>query len=302
MEETIIGSFRHRKQIAAFDYDFTLVKPKGDHTFPKSLDDWQWLTPNVVEVIQDLYNKKKYCIMVFTNQSKKWKQDQIKIVVEQLKVPVKVIIAFDKQLHKPNPKIFHDNVTKRWDANKSFFVGDALGRNSDWSDTDKMFARAIGIKVKTPEEMFSIAKGKDKGGHNCICPEKKQEVIIMVGYPGSGKSTLAKQSFSEYKIISGDEYKTSAKMIAVARPYLDQKLSVVFDATNPSREKRAEYIQLAKEYGLTTRCVHVGTSLEESIARNNQRKTDGVPRIVYNIYKKKFVHPDVSEGCSVVEI
>ena len=123
----------------------------------------------------------------------------------------------------------------------------------------------------------------------------------MVGYPGSGKTTLAKQVFSQYKIISGDEYKTSAKMIAIAKQFLDKKMSVVFDATNPSIEKRAEYIQLANEYGLTSRCVHVATSFEDSMARNNQRK-EGVPRIVYNIYKKKFVQPHVSEGCSVINV
>jgi predicted kinase len=66
-------------------------------------------------------------------------------------------------------------------------------------------------------------------------------------------------------------------------------------------EKRAEYINLAKEFGIVVRCVHVDTSLDESIARNNSREK-GVPKIVYNVYKKKFIKPTVDEKCSVVTI
>jgi bifunctional polynucleotide phosphatase/kinase len=101
METFKLSGFRHRKKIAAFDFDFTLVRPKMGRTFPKDVDDWEWLRPNVVETIQNLYNEKKYCIMVFTNQTKPWKADLIKRVVEALKIPVLVCIAFDKSLHKP---------------------------------------------------------------------------------------------------------------------------------------------------------------------------------------------------------
>ena len=40
------------------------------------------------------------------------------------------------------------------DKSESFFVGDALGRKGDWSDSDKVFAENIGIKYISPEEMF----------------------------------------------------------------------------------------------------------------------------------------------------
>lgn len=40
------------------------------------------------------------------------------------------------------------------DLEKSFFVGDAAGRLVDIGDSDKEFAKAIGLPFKTPEEAF----------------------------------------------------------------------------------------------------------------------------------------------------
>ena len=49
--------FRYRKKIAAFDYDHTLVKPKTNGTFPKDVDDYIWLRPNVPDVVKEYYTK-----------------------------------------------------------------------------------------------------------------------------------------------------------------------------------------------------------------------------------------------------
>ena len=64
--------------MAAFDYDWTMVNPKDGKTFPTSIDDWQWMYPNVPEKIKQYYED-GYMIVVFSNQSKKWKCDQIRI-------------------------------------------------------------------------------------------------------------------------------------------------------------------------------------------------------------------------------
>jgi hypothetical protein len=38
--------------MAAFDYDWTLVNPKNANTFPKNVDDWEWIYPNVPDKLK----------------------------------------------------------------------------------------------------------------------------------------------------------------------------------------------------------------------------------------------------------
>ena len=148
-----IGTFRQRKKIAAFDYDWTLVKPASGGTFPKNVDDWQWLNESVVTGIQKFY-KNGYAIIVFTNQTKDWKVKQIETALATIGVPILVAIATNKAEYKPDRILFDTAVTWKWDRSKSFFVGDALGRKGDWNNSDRLFAERIGITVKAPEDVF----------------------------------------------------------------------------------------------------------------------------------------------------
>lgn len=307
-----LHSPRFRKRIAAFDYDWTLVRPKTSGTFPKNVDDWQWLMPSVPETLAALY-KKGFMIVIFTNQSKDWKEQQILKALEPLEIPMFVAIARDKADYKPSRTLFDTVVKgKAWDNKESFFVGDALGRAGDWSDSDKVFADTIGLSVHAPEAIFpapkkTTPKQKAPSPVARLGPANGPEVVIMVGYPGSGKTTVAEKAFAgathKYIVLHGDDYKTSKKMIKAAAAYVDDRYGIVFDATNPTREKRAEYIAFARENGYPVRCVHVDTPLEESFARNMQREeTKRVPRIAYNVYKKRFETPDASEGCEVITL
>lgn len=298
METFKIGKFRFRKKIAAFDYDHTIIKPKSGAIVPKDIYDWIWLRPNVPNILQKIYEK-GYCIMIFTNQSKDWKLKQIKNVLEILNIPIFVSVATNKEMYKPNPSIFYNAVTKEWDKKLSFYCGDALGRAADWSNNDLLFAKNIGIKIKEPEEIFPI---KIKQLSKTDYSNKEQEMIIMIGYPGSEKSTLAsKFNEKQYEIISGDELKTISKMLKKAKEAIDNNKSVIIDSTNPSKKRRAIFIELAKHYRIPVRCFFIDISMEEAIYRNNQR-AKGVPKIVYNIFKKNFEYPIEEEGCKVIKV
>jgi len=144
----------HREKMAAFDFDWTLVKPTRGKKFPTNIDDWIWLYPAIPEKIKKYYDD-GYMIIIFTNQSKSWKHEQIQMVARTLYIPIFIVVATDKCEYKPNTILLDlllgDN---KIDKGESFFVGDALGRASDFADSDKLFAENIGVRCYSPEQMF----------------------------------------------------------------------------------------------------------------------------------------------------
>ena len=297
-----INEPKFREKMASFDYDWTLVSPKNGKTFPKSVDDWVWLYPNIIDKIKELYNN-DFMIVIFTNQSKEWKHEQIQIVAEKLQVPVFVCIAQLKEYYKPNTILFDKLVgKKKINLKESFFVGDALGRKTDFADSDKVFAENIGIKYIAPEVFFHV---DTKFELSKIPENKKHELIIMVGYPASGKSTISNEIFKKrnYEIVDGDTYKTLPKILKVTTEHLKNKKSIVIDATNSSKGKRSKYIELANEYKYDIRCIHMTTSLEESYKRNKSRdEAKQIPKIAYSIYTKYFDEPNENEGFILINL
>ena len=294
---TILG------KMASFDYDWTMVNPKDGKTFPTSIDDWQWMYPNVPEKIKQYYED-GYMIVVFSNQSKKWKYEQIEMVMKQLEIPLFVVIATEKCDYKPNPILFNtlfgeNSINKE----ESFFVGDALGRKTDFSDSDKVFAENIGVKCYSPEDIFI---NKNTIFEIPIIPlSTSPEIIIMMGYPGSGKSTIAENicKNENYIHVAGDIYKTSSKMRKASLEYILQSKSIVFDATHSSIKKRKEFIDLGKKYDYEVKCIHVSTSLDISYKRNKSRCDEKqVPKIAYSVYKKYYEKPTEEEGFTLYTI
>ena len=139
-----------KEKMASFDFDWTIVNPKEGKTFPSDIDDWEWLYPNIPEKIKEYYNN-GYMIVIFTNQTKKWKHQQIKNVISLLEILVFIVIATAKVARKPNSVLFNVLIApNNIDKDNSFLVGDALGRKSDHPDCDKRFAENIGVKVYSP--------------------------------------------------------------------------------------------------------------------------------------------------------
>ena len=86
------------------------------------------------------------------------KLQQIINVLSTLNIPSLISVGYEDIDKKPNPTMFDIIIkNKKIDMKKSFFVGDALGRKGDWSDSDKKFAENINIKnIYSPDDIFHI--------------------------------------------------------------------------------------------------------------------------------------------------
>ena len=178
-------------------------------------------------------------------------------------------------------------------------MGDAAGRQGDWSDKDRVFAERLGVPFFTPEQVFPLQESQARQ----IPPAKEREVLIMVGYPGSGKSTIAK-TFQGYFLVDGDTYKTPKKMIEVAKQHPHE--SIIFDSTAGTREKRASFVEFAKEQHIPVRTIWVQTPIDIAMEQNKQRAEEGkkekVPDIAFYVYRKKFEEPKEEEGFTLLKV
>jgi bifunctional polynucleotide phosphatase/kinase len=305
-----INDATHRTKMAAFDFDWTMVNPKEGKTFPVNIDDWEWYHPSVPTKLKQFYAD-GYMVVIFTNQSKKWKCDQLILVAETLDIPMFIVIATDKCDYKPNPCLLSVLIGEDTiDKEASFFVGDALGRKVDFADSDKVFAENIGIKWYSPESIFTDSTTTTATMREAFTLpsnkyEGKPEIIIMMGYPASGKSTIAMDICinPDYIHIQGDVYKTSSKMIKVSKEFMAVGKSVVFDATNSSVKKRKEYIDHATKLNYSVRCIHCMTPLDISYKRNRCREDKKqVPKIAYSVYTKYYEPPIEVEGFELITL
>ena len=71
-----LNNAEYRGKMVALDYDWSLVNPKDGKTFPSNIDDWEWFSPLVPEKVKQYYED-GFMIVLFTNQSKEWKCEQI---------------------------------------------------------------------------------------------------------------------------------------------------------------------------------------------------------------------------------
>ena len=156
------GYFESKAKVAAFDLDHTLIRPKGHYIHNHGPTDWKWLHPNIPAKLTSLH-KQNYAVVIFTNQSQRFKSNLVRAVIKTLSIPIRAYIAYKPENKKPNTHMFdmyqkelYEHSKNFIDTNSSFFIGDALGREGDWSDMDKVFALGSGLKYHSPEDFFDI--------------------------------------------------------------------------------------------------------------------------------------------------
>jgi len=228
---------------------------------------------------------------------------------------------------------FNDGIIP--DLQNSFYVGDAAGRpasgdrKKDFSCSDRKFAHNVGIRFQTETEFFLRKPTEKFSWDSSFDPieisdhkntetftqqfesyaKSTQEMILMCGPPASGKSTFTKRYFipKGYIWINRDTVGTMQKCLNLASEAIRGGSSVVVDNTNPSKESRRNFIDLAKRENIPVRCFVIETNFEiaEHLNFVRVKMTSGavrrIPEIAYNMYKKSFQEPTVEEGFEEVK-
>lgn len=124
------------------------------------------------------------------------------------------------------------------------------------------------------------------------------EAIMFVGIQASGKSTFYKERFFNSHVrISNDLLKTKNREKRMFALCSDTGMPLVIDNTNVSREVRARYIAMLKEYGYRIRCYYFKSDLERSLEWNGQRQgAECIPQVGIFSTHKRLEIPAREEG------
>lgn len=143
-------------------------------------------------------------------------------------------------------------------------------------------------------------------------------LIMMVGLPGSGKSTYAKELADKYNavICSSDEIRKELfgnedvqdKNDEVFRllhkrikDYLNNKRSVIYDATNINSKRRRAFLSELKNTVCFKRCIIMATPFEECLINNFNRGRVVPHKAIEKMYKN-WNTPYWFEGWDDIEI
>lgn len=323
-------NFKFEKKLAMFDLDNTLIKPKigkfgKGRGFPVNASDWKFTFPNVKQTLIN-YFESGFSIIIISNQGgislgkqtfDEW-TNKLNQICTELNIELYVFCSVDhNKYRKPYPTWFNEfvptDIQENLNRSVSFYCGDACGRNGDFSDTDYKFALNCMIKFKTPENFFvgeieKIPKikypdifKKNTFDFNFV-PTTHKEMILMVGYQGSGKSYIANKINMNYgyAVINQDLLKSAKKCILDVEENMKKAVSVIIDKTNPDKETRKIWIDLAKKYNYSVRAILMTTSRELSKHNNYFRHITAnvkiIQEIAYRTYNSKFVKPELTEG------
>lgn len=282
--------------IAAFDLDWTIIRTfKG--RFPKDNDDWKFL-PNRLKTLKE-YNDAGYTLVIFTNQ--RYKGKKLETAIARINNVINdfninginpwIFVATNDIYRKPSNNMWvrfsveYSKYSKdHFNREKSFYIGDAAGRPSDFSSDDILFAENSKLNFFTPEQIFI---------NNTLSIPTTQTMYIFMGMPGSGKTSYFMNNLQPlgYIHVSSDILKTKSKILNTAEQSLAQGKSIAIDATNPKLETRREYVNLAIKYKVPTLIIYFVSNGYE----RNKLREHPVPDIAYSVYYKNLEEPTLEK-------
>jgi predicted kinase len=152
-----------------------------------------------------------------------------------------------------------------------------------------------------------------EGRHPDYAPHEdfRCEVVVMSGMPGAGKDTWIRTHLPDWPVVSLDRLRREldvdptepqGTIVAAAREeargHLRAGRSFVWNATNISRQLRAQGIALFADYGARVRIVYLEAS-EPRLRRQNRERAAKVPDAVLDRLLDRWEVPDLTEAHQV---
>ncbi len=322
------------KCIYIFDLDYTLIKTKSGKKFPINKLDWELLYSNISEKISKLSDS---IIGIVSNQKGLKTQEQkdewidkIKQINKIIKIDFVFASVLDDRFRKPLPGSFEFMKEKfigiDWDGlinkNKIYYIGDAFGRKTDFSDTDIKYALNNNFKFKTPEIFFNVNKSDGKSGSvdypniqyfteseqkklfdelDLIVRTHKKILIITIGLPASGKSFLRKElvkRYPQFTYSNNDDIhdKVQSRMLI---PKISTNYNFVID-DNTNLDKLTRISKLKEFESYYKVGIWFDYDLELCWHLNWMRMywfgAKLLPKVTYYTLRKKFDSTNLEEG------
>ena len=106
------------------------------------------------------------------------------------------------------------------------------------------------------------------------------EMVIFIGAPAAGKSSFYRVRFFDTHVrINLDMLRTRHRERILIQACLQARQPVVIDNTNPTQERRKQYVSLAKQHGFTVVGYYFQSVAVDCLARNRSRDRGPLPSV-----------------------
>lgn len=107
---------------------------------------------------------------------------------------------------------------------------------------------------------------------------RNRELVILVGMQGAGKTYYCEKFLADYERISQDEGpRTYAGVLKRLERLLEGAPRIVIDRTNPLREQRSKFAEMARAVGYYLKIIYF--DIPEEVCRERIRNRTGHPTL-----------------------
>ncbi|KAI0437246.1 PNK3P-domain-containing protein [Xylaria telfairii] len=335
-------------KVVAIDLNNTLITSKSGTLHGTDESDWRWWHESIPGKLRSLALQ-GYTVIICSNQGRLTELDgsespaaapfkkKMEHILRNLQVDVTLFVACANDIYrKPRPGLwsiipqYTGNEYSSIDKTQSLVVGDAAGRESDFSDSDVHWAMNAGISFFTPEAFF-LGQALGPIGHKfhpdwyLHSDRRKEEetaqyqfsqmlspMVILVGLPGAGKTTFYYRILQNLGFTRRDarSYNSRHSFERAIDEAMRSGIPIVIDDFNIDLESRSTWISIAAIHGVTPDviffpasaelCLHNDTvrALSKTLLSSEDRPI--FPRLRFLELVPRVTKPTTDEGLRVI--